>query len=321
MFHLFSASHGVPFPYDEPITSLMIVGFVVWVVSIGGWAVSTARKWKTAVRSMCVDMNLDVDPFKSPLVRRVLRGLERKHPAKKQPARLPITTNILYKFLCVATLTNPLELVLFAVACVGVYGMFRASDIVHRGPNYTLLLRQDARLVGDDAYINLRSGKHDYFNRGEVVRLHSTKYATSPVHWLRLAMKLAPNKAADAPMFQNPDGSAITYQQLQDFLKMLTSAIGLINANVSSRSMRIGGATTLAALRVPTYTLKAMGRWKSLSYQLYTQLTEGSTQRAFNNMGKFGEGPHSKPFGGLSTTAACQLNIDTIPAVFRLPDQ
>ena len=146
MFHLFSASHGVPFPYDEPITSLMIVGFVVWVVSIGGWAVSTARKWKTAVRSMCVDMNLDVDPFKSPLVRRVLRGLERKHPAKKQPAKLPITTNILYKFLCVATLTNPLELVLFAVACVGVYGMFRASDIVHRGPNYTLLLRQDTLL-------------------------------------------------------------------------------------------------------------------------------------------------------------------------------
>jgi hypothetical protein len=40
---------------------------------------------------------------------------------------------------------------------------------------------------------------------------------------------------------------------------------------------------TLTALRVPTYTLKAMGRWKSLSYQLYTQLMEGSTQRAFND--------------------------------------
>jgi hypothetical protein len=126
-------------------------------------------------------------------------------PVRKQPAKLPITINILYKFLCVATLTNPLELVLFAVACVGVDGMFRASDIVHRGPNYTLLLRQDTRLVGVDAYINLRSGKHDYSNRGVVVRLHSTKYATSPVPWLKLAMKLAPAKAADAPMFQNPD--------------------------------------------------------------------------------------------------------------------
>jgi hypothetical protein len=320
MFMVFAESHGVPNPYDYPLTAMMIVGFVVWIVSLGRYAVSTAKRWRASVRSMCVDLGLDIACFKSPLLRRVMKGLERKNPATKRPPKLPITTTILYKFLFVTSLADPLHCILFAIACVGVYGMFRASDLVDRGPKYTLLLRQDVTWSGPDALLNLRSSKHDYFDRGESVRLHSTRYATSPVHWLRRASRLAPNKDPGAPMFQNPDGSAISYKQLQDFLKWVASSVGLSPEGVSTRSMRIGGATTLAAMRVPVYTLKAMGRWKSLSYQLYTQLTEGATQRAFNEMGQFGEHPLSKPFGALSTDDACRLTLDSLPHAFQLSD-
>jgi hypothetical protein len=318
MFEVFAGAHGVPDPWDRPLTAMMLVGFVVWVVSLGGWAVSTAKRWKTAVRSMYVDLGEDTAIFKSPLVRRVLRGLERKHPSKKRPPKLPITTTILYKFLLLATMDSPLEFILFTVACVGVYGMFRASDLVFRGFKYTLLLRRDVTWFEHDAIINLRSSKHDYFDRGESVRLHSTKYATSPVHWLKRAFHLAPDHRPDAPAFQNLDGSAISYSQLQDFLKRIASALGLCPKGVSTRSLRIGGATTLAALRFPVYTLKAMGRWKSLSYQLYTQLTEGATQLAFNEMGQFSENPLSNPFGALSTSEACRLTFDSIPVAFNL---
>jgi hypothetical protein len=318
MFQLFAESHGVHSPYDQPMTVMMIVGFVVWVVSMGKWAVSTAKRWKTAVRSLCVDLGMDVSPFKSPLLRRVFRGLERGNPAKRRPPKLPITTTILYKFLCIHSRLGPLECILFAIACIGVYGMFRAADLVYRGRSHTLLLRRDVSWAHKDAVINLRSSKHDYFDRGEAVRLHSTKFVTSPVHWLRRAWALAPNKSLDAPMFQNLDGSPISYQQLQTFLERLAAAVGLAPAGVSSRSLRIGGATTLAALKFPVYTLKAMGRWKSLSYQLYTQLTEGATQCAFDQMGSFGEHPLSQPFGGLSTADACRLTIDSIPDAFHL---
>jgi hypothetical protein len=318
MFQAFARAHAVPNPYDQPLTVMMIVGFVVWIVSMGGWAVSTAKRWKTAVRSMCVDFGLDVSAFKSPLLRRVLRGLERKHPAKKRAPKLPITTTILYKFLLFATITEPLECILFAVACVGVYGMFRASDLVYRGAKYTLLRRRDITWSGRDVLLNLRSSKHDYFDRGEAVRLHSTEYATSPVHWLKRAFMLAPDKSHNAPAFQNMDGSAISYQQLQVFLKRLACAVGLTPSGVSSRSLRIGGATTLAAMRVPIYTLKAMGRWKSLSYQLYTQLTEGATQRAFDEMGQLSQRSSSRPFGALSVEEACCLTFDSIPEAFQL---
>jgi hypothetical protein len=260
-----------------------------------------------------------VNPFKSPLLRRVLRGLERKHPSKKRPPKLPITTTILYKFLLLTSMSEPLDFVLFAIACVGVYGMFRASDLVYRGPGYTLLERRDITWFARDALVNLRSSKHDYFDRGEAVRLHSTNFVTSPVHWLKRAFNIAFDKDPNAPMFQNMDGSPISYKQLQSFLERMARAVGLAPNGVSTRSLRIGGATTLAAMRVPVYTLKAMGRWKSLSYQLYTQLTEGSTQRAFNEMGQFGEHPTSTPFGHLSTQQACRLTFDSIPAAFSLP--
>jgi hypothetical protein len=318
MFQVFAETHGVPDPFDRPLTVMMIVGFVVWIVSLGGWAVSTAKRWKTAVRSMCVDLGLDVNPFKSPLLRRVLRGLERKHPSKKRPPKLPITTTILHRFLLLVIMVEPHEFVMFAVACVGVYGMFRASDLVYRGSTYTLLERRDVTWSGRDALLNLRSSKHDYFDRGEAVRLHSNNFATSPVHWLWRAFNLAPNKASNAPMFQNMDGSPITYKQLQSFLERIARAVGLSPRGVSTRSLRIGGATTLAAIRVPVYTLKAMGRWKSLSYQLYTQLTEGATQRAFDEMGQLGQLPSSTPFGHLSTNEACRLTFDSIPAAFQL---
>jgi hypothetical protein len=261
-----------------------------------------------------------VSPFKSPLLRRVLRGLERNNPAKRRPPKLPITTTILYKFICIHSRLDPLECILFAIACVGVYGMFRAADLVYRGRGHTVLVRRDISWKNRDAVINLRSSKHDYFDRGEPVRLHSTRFVTSPVHWLRRAWALAPDKHPDAPMFQNLDGTPISYKQLQAFLERIARAVGLAPSGVSTRSLRIGGATTLAALQFPVYTLKAMGRWKSMSYQLYTQLTEGATQHAFDQMGDFSEQQFSQPFGGLSTADACRLTIDSIPGVFHLPN-
>jgi hypothetical protein len=266
-FQEFAELHGVSEPFLEPITPMMLLGFMVWVVHVQSLAVSTAVRWKTAVRSLCVDLGTDITSFSSPLVRRALRGLKKAFPAARRPPKLPITTALLYQFLCVAHITTPLEMTLFAVACVGVYGMFRASDLVYRGPDYVLLLRSDVAWVGRDARILLRGSKHDYFHRGEYVRLYHTRFRTSPVLWLKAAFRLAPDKAPGAPLFQNPDGSPITYYQLQAFLKRLATAIGVLEAGVTTRSLRIGGATTLAALRVPVYTLKAMGRWKSVSYQ------------------------------------------------------
>lgn len=299
----------------------MIVGFLVWEVSIEGFQVSTVRQWKAGVRSLFVDLGMDVASFKAPIVRRIMRGLARKFKATKRAPKLPITTAILERFLDKGTMTTIVELIMFGAACVGVYGMFRGADIVYRGEDYILLLRSDITWMARKAALGLRGSKHDYFHTGETVWIHDIPYRTSPFHWLKLAFQCAPDQSLGAPLFQNADGSPITYLDLQRFLKRMARDVGIPPEYITTRSLRIGGATTLAALEKPEYTLKTMGRWRSISYQLYTQLTEEVTRNAFMEMGQFGQqraiARSNDFFGGLTTAEACEVTFDNAAQKFE----
>ena len=52
-------------------------------------------------------------------------------------------------------------------------------------------------------------------------------------------------------------------------LKKMAVAYGLDPRRVSSHSLRIGGASALAAAGVPDYVIRDMGRWKSLAFLTY----------------------------------------------------
>lgn len=52
-------------------------------------------------------------------------------------------------------------------------------------------------------------------------------------------------------------------------LKQLAIAYGLDPERVSSHSLRIGGASALAAAGLPDYVIMDMGRWRSLAFLLY----------------------------------------------------
>jgi hypothetical protein len=320
-FREFARSHGVQRPFEGPITAHVIVGFLVWEVSIQGFQVSTVRQWKAGVRSLFVDQGMDVASFKAPMVRRIMRGLSRKFKGTKRAPKLPITTAILERFLDQGTMTTIVELIMFAAACVGVYGMFRAADIVFRGDDYILLVRSDITWMTKKAAIELRGSKHDYFHTGESVWIHDIPYKTSPFHWLKLAFQCAPDQSLEAALFQHADGSPITYLDLQRFLKRMARDVGIPPKNIATRSLKIGGATTLAALEKPEYTLKTMGRWKSMSYQLYTHLSQEVTRNAFMEMGQFGRQQANARsndfFGGLTAAEACEITIDNAAQKFE----
>lgn len=54
-------------------------------------------------------------------------------------------------------------------------------------------------------------------------------------------------------------------------LQKLAVAYGLDPRRVSSHSLRIGGASALAAAGVPDYVIQDMGRWKSLAFLTYVR--------------------------------------------------
>jgi len=65
---------------------------------------------------------------------------------------------------------------------------------------------------------------------------------------------------------------------INDAIKNIARHFRFPDTNYSSHSLRIGGASVLAAAQVPDYTIQLMGRWKSLAFLDYIRLST----RAFN---------------------------------------
>ena len=52
----------------------------------------------------------------------------------------------------------------------------------------------------------------------------------------------------------------------------------------STHSLRIGGASALAAAGHPDWFIKKMGRWKSLAFLMYIQFGKSSMQQAYKTL-------------------------------------
>ena len=74
------------------------------------------------------------------------------------------------------------------------------------------------------------------------------------------------------PLFRNPlNGQALTVTQIREELRRIMYLIGRDGSQYGAHSLRIGGATALAFMRVPPDQIKAHGRWKSDAYERYVR--------------------------------------------------
>jgi hypothetical protein len=61
----------------------------------------------------------------------------------------------------------------------------------------------------------------------------------------------------------------LKYHTFNDTIKKVATAVGADATRYSCHSMRVGGATVLAAAHFPDYVIQNMGRWKSLEFLHY----------------------------------------------------
>ena len=64
----------------------------------------------------------------------------------------------------------------------------------------------------------------------------------------------------------------LSYLVLQDSIKKTARLMSLDPSKFSTHSLRIGGASVLAAAGVPDYVIMTLGRWKSLAFLGYIRL-------------------------------------------------
>lgn len=309
MFLRYAMTHGIAQPVYSHMTQLVLVGFVIWVVKILHYKVATARRWLTGVRSLAVD-------GARPMLLRVVRGLRRQNPAGRRRNKMPITTAVLTRFVeLLGDGGSELQNAMMAAVVVGVYGLLRASEVVAKA-GVVSLRRRDVRFEDASVKLSLRASKTDYFRQGVCVLLFGNSTNSCPVRWLQRALDAATDKRPDAAVFQGSGGSPVSYQHLLAFIKHLATKAGLPDLAFGCHSMRIGGATSLAAMGCDMHTIRTLGRWESLSYQRYIKLTKQAIHSSQNLLAAHASRPDRGFFGAVPPDRAMEISIDSLSEFF-----
>jgi hypothetical protein len=153
-----------------------------------------------------------------------------------------------------------------------------ASSDVHRYPK--------SSVVG--CYLTVKDSKNDPGGEGsrypytrELSRHPGSLYDFSEIlyDWSVVARPLL-----SAPFFSTSSNFKLTPCTLNKWLSSIALKFNLDSKRISSHSLRIGGASSLAAAGVNDYVIQRMGRWKSLCFLQYIRLASGAFATAADNL-------------------------------------
>jgi hypothetical protein len=125
------------------------------------------------------------------------------------------------------------------------------------------------------AVLNLESDKTDKISGVVQIVLPRTKSPSDPVIaiWKSLeARRLSTGLEKSMPLFLWKN-KPVTYNMFREWLRILCVRVGWDPETHLPHSLRIGAATTAARLHLPSYFVKAIGRWHSPSFLRYIQLS------------------------------------------------
>jgi hypothetical protein len=138
-------------------------------------------------------------------------------------------------------------------------------------------------------YLTIRDSKNDPSGEGsrypytrELVRASDSLYDFTEIlfDWSVLA------RPRDNDPFFSSGNFRLSPTSLNKWLSKLGPLFHLDSKRISSHSLRIGGASSLAASGVNDYVIQKMGRWKSLCFLQYIRLASGAFATAADNLSK-----------------------------------
>ena len=91
--------------------------------------------------------------------------------------------------------------------------------------------------------------------------------------------KCSKKELATTPLFRGTTKCALAVKQVRAMVKALMAAVGCDPDRFGAHSLRIGGATAALAAGIDPVVIRAMGRWSSEVYEIYTRLTREAAAR------------------------------------------
>ena len=127
----------------------------------------------------------------------------------------------------------------------------------------------DRKPIPDNLVINLKKSKTDQFKIGCSIVLARSDSPICPVSALLAYLHL--RGPSQGPLFVFRDDSFLTRERFSRLVGRSVQLAGW-SGNFTTHSFRVGAATSAAAIGVPDYLIRALGRWNSDAYLLYVKL-------------------------------------------------
>lgn len=214
-----------------------------------------------------------------PLLSQFLSRLSQR-PAPKQ-FKQPATTALVAAVWADSSLTLPVR----AAVLLGFHGLLRVSeytsDSAHVVQPWTLAVRHvQFDSVSGTMAVFLPRSKSDPSNSGMVMHFAPLEGdPICPVRAVRLLLaSFGPNPSPDRPLFSFAADSFVTRRHVAAALKRHAHVMRVSPNDISTHSLRIGGAFTMKEADVDWATIVARARWKASSaadmFLLYTRLSK-----------------------------------------------
>ena len=212
----------------------------------------------------------------------LLKGIKRTEGKKFSiPKRRPITPDILLQIrqnLFNSSRNYEDKLMIWAALTTAFFGFLRVSEYTssHKtkyDPSTTFLV-QDLTLTQEFAKIHIKASKTDPFRHGITIRIAANNSPLCPVTALKQYWSIHPSKTG--PLFTYNNNKFLTRKDVNRLLIDTTDGL----ANTSSHSLRIGAATTAAAMGCPKWLIMSLGRWSSDCFRRYIRISDHTITNA-----------------------------------------
>jgi hypothetical protein len=280
--------------WPEACMTVLLVSFTIG----RALAPRTVSSYLSAVKKYLENEGVDTNFFKhSQYIRNTKQGLTIAYRVETNrtsldAARLSITADMIILYYKITAPHQPTlqQRALFVAQLTGFTMVARVSEYLYTSksehwlttdrvqfemPDGTTIPAQHAHKRASttpiDVHIHIRTRKNDQKGRGHTLHFHranpTDKYCYVSEMWAH-ATCARPN--AKGPFFAIPSENWILKApQLSLQLKNMAAHFGIDSSRISTHSLRIGGASTLAAAGLTDIEIMRIGAWRSTTFLTY----------------------------------------------------
>ena len=206
----------------------------------------------------------------------LMKGIKRAQGKKfSTPKRQPITPTTLLTIrnnLFASSRVYEDKLMLWAAITTAFFGFLRVSEYTssHKtkyDPSATLQY-DDLSLDNHTATLHIKASKTDPFRQGIHLRLAANDSLLCPIKAIQQYLLFHPSK--NGPLFTFNNNKFLTRRDVNLVLHDTTNG----QINTTSHSLRIGAATTAAAMGCPKWLIMSLGRWSSDCFRRYIRISD-----------------------------------------------